>query len=433
MAEIDSTIIEKKRLMFGRYQLLSVLGEGAVGSVYRVYDQETNMELALKVLTNDIPFDNHTLARFKDEYWILKRISHPNLIKAYDLIEQDSQIAYTMEFVDGADLCTLLNSGDINTDLALRIGSDVLSALDTLHGFGLLHRDLKLENVIIDKKGVVKLCDLGLVKSVFKKSMTRTGVLLGTAQYMAPEYIKESEYDARSDVYALGVMLFELLAGKRRLNNLQGNDVVRHLIKTNFLLPFSELQDIDPRIISIVKKATCSDADGRYASAGAFLKDLRSWGDPEIVEEYVKEVAKPIITVPQSAAKVVQPVKVSRKKHYIAYALTVCVILASGIASINVFEEKPLEILPGKYKGKLNIYNSGNYRNVSLVLGAVNRFTSDWKSCLDGKLDLQAKTLKCKVSEFNLSNFIATKQKLSFTVTSKDGKASHRLEADIKN
>ncbi len=274
---LDKTTLTSSPISLSRFDLIKTLGEGAVGAVYLVRDRERNsQEVALKTLVNEIDLDENTYQRFRQEIKILQELDHPNVIKAYDIIESDSYLSYTMEYINGSDLGQIYTNHTFTEAEVESIISQLLSALSALHNKGIWHRDIKLENIMLTKEGVVKLADLGLVKNEFNKSYTRTGVLLGTAQYMPPEYVKDSQYDARGDVYAVGVVLFEMLTKKRRFPNLPGNKIVEKLFSCGFKIPMEELAKLSDKQKYIISKATNPSLSERYQTAEEMIVDLEN-------------------------------------------------------------------------------------------------------------------------------------------------------------
>jgi serine/threonine protein kinase len=251
-----------------RFEVLSVLGDGAAGVVYRVLDRaRNNAEVALKVLANDLAFDEATLDRFLAELRICQELRHPNLVHAYDLIECSGTVAFTMEYVDGGSLQGIFAKQRIGVEAIDRIYEQVLDGVQALHDRNVIHRDIKLENVLVGTNGVVKLSDLGLMKQVGKKGLTRPGILLGTPQYMPPEYVRESKYDKRGDIYTLGLMLYELLTWKRWLSHLSGQDVITHLMKTRFQISREVLEEAPRKYLPVLAKALEVKPEARYQSA----------------------------------------------------------------------------------------------------------------------------------------------------------------------
>ena len=285
-ARDSETISIKEPSLKSRFDIIKTLGEGAVGAVYLVRDREfNNKKVALKTLVNEIDLDENTYDRFKQEILILQEINHPNIVKAYDLIEEHGRIAYTMEYVEGSDLGSLYKHHEFDYEQIESIVVQVLSALSALHSKGIWHRDIKLENIILSKDGSVKLADLGLVKNEFNKDFTKTGVLLGTAQYMPPEYVMKAKYDARGDIYAVGVVLFELLRKRRRYPNQPGNKIIEMLIKHNFEVPQEELLGIPQHLVKIVNQSVQPDLSQRFQSAEEMIKAFESADYNKIQDE----------------------------------------------------------------------------------------------------------------------------------------------------
>ncbi len=265
---MTTEILERKPALADRFEVIQNLGSGAAGSVYLVKDRKLGgQKVALKVLTNTSAFDEHTLTRFREEIRALFEVRHPNIIQAYELIESDDVIAFTMEYVPGCDLGTLFQERSIELQEIDHIFKQLLSALAELHKIGIVHRDLKLENILIRNDGLVKLSDLGLMKRMDGAALTKTGILLGTAQYLPPEYIKgSSDYDQRGDIYAVGVMLFELLTGKRRLADKPGMQAIEELIRTKFEVPKMALGGLPRKYVQIVYKAMEPIVSKRFQS-----------------------------------------------------------------------------------------------------------------------------------------------------------------------
>ena len=199
----------------GRYQVLEHLGKGGMGRVYKVLDLEINEVVALKVLGPELSEDEEFIKRFHNELKLARRISHKNVCGLYHLSRDESGTYYiTMEFVPGEDLKSLIERvGQLSIRKAVAIAEQVCAGLGEAHGLGIIHRDLKPQNIMIDHQGNVRIMDFGIARSLSAKGVTKTPMLIGTPEYMAPEMVDGKEADARTDIYALGVILFEMLTG----------------------------------------------------------------------------------------------------------------------------------------------------------------------------------------------------------------------------
>jgi serine/threonine protein kinase/WD40 repeat protein len=199
----------------GRYQIIEELGRGGMGKVYRALDKELNEEVALKLIKPEIAKDEKTIERFKNELKIARKISHRNVGRMYELMDDGGFHFITMEYVPGQDLRGLeRQTGQLTTGKAISITKEVCEGLREAHRQGVIHRDLKPSNIIIDKNGNARILDFGIARSVEGKGITGAGVMIGTPEYMSPEQVEGKEVDQRSDIYSLGVVLFEMVTGK---------------------------------------------------------------------------------------------------------------------------------------------------------------------------------------------------------------------------
>jgi serine/threonine protein kinase len=198
----------------GRYRIIKELGKGGMGTVYEVQDNNVNEKIALKVFKLDVSVDVTTLDRFRNEIIIASKISHPNVCRMYDF-KQDAGFNYiTMEYISGEDLKSMINQeGQLSVKKTLDIAEQICEGLSAAHRIGVVHRDLKPQNIMFDRHGEVRIMDFGLARSIEAKGITDTGMLIGTPEYMSPEQAMSKDVDQRADVYSLGVVLFEMLTG----------------------------------------------------------------------------------------------------------------------------------------------------------------------------------------------------------------------------
>jgi serine/threonine protein kinase len=195
-----------------RYRVVGALGKGGMGEVYRAYDRELKVEVALKVVCGD---QEAAMARFRREVALARKVTSPNVLRIYDLQEHNGVRFLSMEFVDGEDLAAIMRrEGRIELGAALTIFRQICQGLAAAHAQGVVHRDLKPANVLVDKKNGARVADFGLAHSVGDSGMTATGAVVGSPAYMAPEQVTGDPTDERSDIYSLGIMLYQLVAGE---------------------------------------------------------------------------------------------------------------------------------------------------------------------------------------------------------------------------
>lgn len=198
----------------GRYQVIEELGKGGMGTVYKVLDREIKENVALKLLNPEIASDGQVIERFRNELKFARKITHKNVCRMYDLNKHENTPYITMEYVSGEDLkSTLRRVGHLSTAKAVYVAKQVCDGLAEAHKLGVVHRDLKPQNIIIDDKGHARIMDFGIARSLKAKGVTTTGMIIGTPDYISPEQVEGIEVDPRADIYSMGVILYEMLTG----------------------------------------------------------------------------------------------------------------------------------------------------------------------------------------------------------------------------
>ncbi len=197
-----------------RYQIIEELGRGGMGSVYKAFDTELGEKIALKLLKPEIAADERMIERFRNELKLARRITHKNVCRMFDLAKDKRTPYITMEYVSGEDIkSSLRRMGPLSPGKAVHIARQVCDGLAEAHKLGVIHRDMKPQNVMIDKTGNARIMDFGIARSVKAKGVTTSGMMIGTPDYMSPEQVEGKPVDQRSDIYATGVILFEMLTG----------------------------------------------------------------------------------------------------------------------------------------------------------------------------------------------------------------------------
>src|SRR2546426_2990362 len=271
-------MLEPGAVLAQRYEILEILGEGGMGAVYKAMDRELSRPVALKVIRPDLAGNQAILDRFKQELLLAREVTHKNVIRIYDLGEAEGMKFITMEYVEGKDLRTLINEKNkLAPEEAVEIMQQVCRALEAAHSVGIIHRDLKPQNVMRDKSGRILVMDFGLARTLEGDGMTQTGALVGTMDYMSPEQALGKELDQRSDLFALGLIFYELLTGKMPY---KADSVVASLLKRTQerAAPVSSHDATIPQALSnIVGKSMEPDVKLRYQTAAEILNDLNAW------------------------------------------------------------------------------------------------------------------------------------------------------------
>jgi eukaryotic-like serine/threonine-protein kinase len=275
-----SSVVLPAGLEIGRrYRVKSLLGMGGMGAVYLVHDKDLDRDVALKLIRSDIAEDADALERFKREIQLSSRVTHPNVLRVFDLGESDGVKFLTMQFVDGRDLATILKKqGRLPTERLLLIVRQVAEGLKAAHDQGVIHRDLKPQNIMIDATDHVYVTDFGLAKSLTQSGMTQTGAVVGTPFYMAPEQVRGQPVGPQADIFALGVILYQMLAGVVPFTGETPYEVMMaRILQTP--RPIKQLNpEAPPYLQKIMERCLAVDTAARYQTVEEILRDLDAGG-----------------------------------------------------------------------------------------------------------------------------------------------------------
>jgi len=275
---VSPPLYEVGDVLGGRYEIQHLLGEGGMGAVYKALDRELDRPVALKLIRPELAASASMLARFKQELLLSRQVTHKNVIRIYDLGDADGVKFITMEFVEGRDLRALIQEKKkFSPEEAVEVMQQVCQALEAAHSVGVIHRDLKPQNIMREDTGRILVMDFGLARTMEGDGMTQTGALVGTMEYMSPEQALGKELDQRSDIFAAGLILYELLTGKMPF---RADSALASLIKRTQerAIPVSDHDESIPGALSeIVSKCLERDPNLRYQNATEVLRALDSW------------------------------------------------------------------------------------------------------------------------------------------------------------
>ena len=261
----------------GRYRMVGLLGRGGMGEVYRADDLKIGQTVALKFLPADVEHDPERLDRFLTEVRMSLRVTHPNVCRVFDIGDLEDRHFISMEFVDGEDLASLLRRiGRLPEDKAVEIARQLCAGLAAAHDEGVLHRDLKPANIMIDGRGRAKITDFGLAGAT--EGISGRDAKVGTPQYMAPEQVSGGTLSERTDIYALGLVLYELFTGKRAFE-IKGLDDLEKLATSTPTSPSSVVSGLNPLVERAILRCLEPDPAKRPVSAAALAASLPG-GDP---------------------------------------------------------------------------------------------------------------------------------------------------------
>jgi tetratricopeptide (TPR) repeat protein/predicted Ser/Thr protein kinase len=317
----------------GRFEVIEELGKGGMGRVYKVYDQKTREKIALKLLKPEVAADKQAIERFGNELRFARKISHRNVCRMYDLGEETGTHFITMEYVSGEDLKSIIRMmGPMSAGKTVLVARQIAEGLVEAHRLGVYHRDLKPQNIMIDREGNVRIMDFGIARSAKVKGMTGAGVVVGTPEYMAPEQFEGKEAEARSDIYALGVILYEMTTGRLPF---EGETFVAIALKQKTEAPRTP-KEFNPQLPDdlsrLILRCLERDREKRFQSADEILADLAK------IEKGVPTTEKILPSVPTTSRQIT--VSFNPRKLVIP---AVAVLVVAAVAVVVI-----LSVLPGK-------------------------------------------------------------------------------------
>ena len=266
-----------------RYRIESLLGQGGMGAVYRAYDTDLERTVALKLVRPELAASVETMQRFKQELLLASKISHKNILRIHDLGDSDGIKFISMAFVEGSDLAGVIEaSGRLPLERALKFTVQLCAALEAAHREGVVHRDLKPQNILIDQADNLYVSDFGLAKSLAPEAstMTRSGQLLGTPRYMSPEQVEAKELDHRSDLYSLGLILFEIYTAEVPFRGDSALQIMFQRVTAIPTDPRTLRPELPDYLANIILKCLERDPANRYQSAREILADLEAQSTP---------------------------------------------------------------------------------------------------------------------------------------------------------
>jgi serine/threonine protein kinase len=363
---VDSRAELKPGQTIGSYEIVSFLSRGGMGEVYLAQDRRLSRKVALKILPASFTKDHDRLGRFEQEARAASALNHPNIITIYEILETNSTHMIATEFVEGENLRHRLSQSGLPLMLSLNIAIQVADALAAAHKAGIIHRDIKPENIMLRPDGYVKVLDFGLAKlseemppAVSAEAPTRqvktgSGIVMGTAGYMSPEQARGKDVDARTDIFSLGAVIYEMVAHRKPFEGETPNDTLAAILKTDPEPLSRRVPSIPHELNRIVTKALRKDREERYQVIKELLIDLRtlqreldfqnqadhSQGDRQYQATNSISVADPTsasgkITSHRSAiSDITNSLSIEIKRHKAATAVTLLVIvwLTAGIA-----------------------------------------------------------------------------------------------------
>jgi len=365
-----------------RYEVIEELGKGGMGRVYKVFDKKIKEKVALKLLRPEISSDEETVERFSNELKYARKIIHKNVCRMFDLGEEEGTHYITMEYVSGEDLKSMIRMmGRMSPGQAVSITRQICEGLAEAHKLGVVHRDLKPQNIMIDREGKARIMDFGIARSLKAKGIPDGGIIIGTPEYMSPEQMEGKEIDQRADIYALGVILYEMLIGRVPFEGDSSLSIaVKHKTeapqdprKLNAQVPL----DLSQLILKCLEK----DKKKRPQNAEEILSQLSK------IEQEVPAAER---ILPQRRPFASREIKGAFSKRWGLIAALLFVAIATGLAFIFLRKEKPIPPPANKRIVVLPFENQGALEDEYFADGMTDEITARLSSI--SRLEVIART-----------------------------------------
>jgi serine/threonine protein kinase len=323
------------------YEIISLIGEGGMGNVYLAEHVQLGRKVAVKSLHQQLVKNESLRARFKQEASTMAHLQHPGIVSLYDYVEEEDGLYLVMELVDGKPLDEYIRnvSGPIPAERAVPMMTKILDAFAYAHSKGIVHRDIKPSNILLMNNGEVKILDFGIAKMLSEagNKLTKTGTQMGTVYYMSPEQVQGKEIDIRSDIYALGVTLFQMLTGVCPYDGMTTEfEIYNKIVHEPLPRPSSIYPGVPAALDSVVKKATEKEPNHRFSNCGEFIVSLTA---PSKQQGFVP----PAQAINEKSPNTVSPAIPNEKresKKFILIALSVIVLLTLAFVSYEMISEK---------------------------------------------------------------------------------------------
>ena len=269
-----------------RYQIIKSIGEGGMANVYLAYDTILDRNVAVKVLRGDLSSDEKFVRRFQREALSASSLSHPNIVEVYDVGEDNNQYYIVMEYIEGKQLKDVLRKrGKLTITEVIDIMQQIADGLSVAHDSYIIHRDIKPQNIMILENGLVKITDFGIAMAMNSTQLTQTNSVMGSVHYLPPEQANGSGSTLKSDIYSMGILMYELLTGKLPYKGENAVEIALKHLKEPLPSIRDEIPDISQSVENVILRATAKNPKNRYSDAREMLEDLKTVMDDSRINE----------------------------------------------------------------------------------------------------------------------------------------------------